>query len=802
MTLYNDTKYGCRQLCNHPAFTCTVVVILSLGIGANTAIFSIINAVLLKPLPFEKPDRLVMIWQTNLDEGNMRFPVSYPNIEDWRKECHAFEDIAALCPCSKTFYGQEDPIEIDGVCASANLFRLLRINPLLGRTFAVEEEQNGIKNRVVLSYAFWRQHCKADPNVVGTSIRLGEESYTIIGVLPDIRFPGKYLGRAQIWTLITEEANLFWQRGAHCFLTIARLKPEVSLNAAQAQVGTIAASLAEIHEPNRDMGARVTFLHADLVRNVDSTLWILFGAVGLVLLIACINTANLLLIRSNARTQEFAIRAALGAGKGCLIRQALVESLLLTLTSSVVALIVAHGSISFFKTLVPRDLPRMQEVALSGSVLVFTLLVACFTGVVVGLVPMIGHSIVRSYETLKGSLRCTTGTYRSRIRHILVIGEIAVSMVLLVGSGLLLHSFWDLIHVDTGFQSDQVLTWHIALPASTDDKQATFARLIERTQALPGIHALGASTDLPFVGSTGVGVKRMGGPASVRGKWLPTRYNAITPSYFSAMGIALRRGRLFTDLDTAGKTGSLIINETMAQRYFPGEDAIGQRIECGLWMDSNNPENYEIVGIVEDTKQVGYDREIKPEIFVPYTQQTWNSMTFAARVQGSSLAFINLVRAAVRDVGRNILVDQFKTMTQWQAESVADRRFVMILITLFASLALCLTIAGVYGVIAYAVGQRIHEIGIRMALGADRGNVITLILKNGVKIALVGVGIGVLAAMLFCRYLKAMLFAITPTDPVTYILVAILLLGVALLACYIPARRAAKIDPMEALRYE
>jgi putative ABC transport system permease protein len=801
-TLWQDMRYGFRMLVKNPGFTTMAVLTLALGIGANTAIFSIINAVLLKPLPFDEPDRLVMIWQTDLDEGNMRFPVSYPNIEDWRRECRAFEDIAAFCPRSKTFYGQEYPVDIDGVCASANLFHLLRINPLLGRLFTAEEEQSGIKNRVVLSYAFWRQHCQTDPNIVGTSIRLGEGSYTIIGVLPDICFPGEYLGRAQIWTLITEEANYLWQRGAHCFQTIARLMPGVSLNAAQSQVATIAARLAEVHENNQDMGARVTSLHSDLVRDVCSALLILFGAVGMVLLIACMNTANLLLIRANVRTREFAIRAALGAGRGRLIRQALVESLLLTLISSVAALIVAHGGIAFFKTFVPGDLPRIQEVALNGPVIAFTLLIACVTGVVVGLIPAIGHSVLNAYEALKGSSSSTTETYRSRMRNILVTDEIAVSMVLLVGAALLLHSFWDLTHVDTGFQSDQVLTWHAALPGTTQNKQAVFAQLLERTQAIPGVRTLGATTNLPFAGSTGVGVKRIGGPASLLNEWLPTRYNAITPDYFKAMRITLRKGRLFTNLDTAGKTGSLIINETMARLYFPGEDPIGQRIHCGLLKDENDPKNYEIVGIVSDTKQLGYDREIKPEIFVPYTQQTWNSMTFAARVQGNPLAFVNHVRAASRQIDRNILIDQFKTMTQWQAESVAGRRFVMILITLFTALALCLTIVGVYGVIAYAVAQRIREIGVRIALGALRGQILRFILRQTGISLFVALALGLTLSTALSLILRSLVYDISPLNPLSLLLGLGIIGGTACLACLLPAIRAIRVDPMEALRYE
>lgn len=802
-TLINDIKYSIRQLTNSPGFNLTVVAILTLGIGANAAIFSVIHAVLLKPLPFKEPEYLVKIWQTNVESDDLRFPVAYPNIEDWRRECPAFTGIAALYPNTKTIKIGSLLVDIDSACVSANLCNLLGIRPILGRSFSTEEENQRLNDRVLLTQDFWQKHCHANPDIIGKTIPLDETSYTVIGVLPDIPFPHEILGKAQVWTLITEQADDFTERGVHTFQTVARLNPDISLEAAQVQLDTVAARSAQEYGPNRKMGARVVSLHQDLVRNVQGALWVLLGAVGLVFLIAGTNTSNLMLIRASIRTQEFAIRTALGASRVRLVGQALVESLILSLISCLAALLVAHIAIDVFKAVAPANIPRLEEVAIRGPVIAFALVLGCATTIIVGLMPMLGPSVSKAYETLKSSSRGMIDRRHNRLRTSLVTGQIAVSMVLLVGSALLLRSFWDLIHVDPGYKSDGVLTWQMVLPGTTQKVQGKIRQLIEDTQALPGVHHTGATLNLPLFGEpTGACIKRQTGPVSLRDKGLSVVYTAVTPGYFTSMGIALLRGRLLTEQDTLDKTGSIIINESLARKYFPGEDPLGQLVKTTLSINQDNPENYRIVGIVADTRQVGFDQPSLPEIFIPYTQQTSNYMVFTARVQGNPLTYINAILNVAGKVDRNILVYEFKAMKQWQAESVADRRFVMILISLFAAMALGLTILGVYGVIAYAAAQRTHEMGIRIALGADKTNITALILKNGIRIAIVGITVGTVAALLICRFLQAMLFSVTATDPLTYVGVAILLLGAALLACYIPARRAAKIDPMEALRYE
>lgn len=801
-----DIKHGFRMLWRNPGFSVLVVLVLALGIGANSAIFSVVNAVLLEPLPFDEPESLVTIWQTDLEEGNMRFRVSYPNVEDWRKECSAFEGIAALCFRSKTFHGQEYPIEIDGVCASANLFSLLRIQPLLGRAFSEQEERDRITDRVILGHDFWRQHYQSNPDIVGTSIRLGDRSYTVIGVLPDIQFPGEDLGRIQIWTLISEESYMMSQRAAHGFQTLARLKPGVSLKAAQAQLDAVASHLAEVHEDNEGMGAHVTTLHSDLIRDVHVALWVLFGAVGLVLLGACANVANLLTIRASVRTREFALRAALGAGRWRLIRQTLIESLVLSLIGGAMGLLLADWGIGAIRVIVPGELPRIDDIGLDGRVVAFTIVIAVVTGILFGLAPALQGSARRTYETLKKSARSTAGTHRNSLRNALVVGEVATAMVLLIGAALLIRSFLGLIHVDTGFQSEQVLTWQVGLsgPAfgENEAKRSFYRQFVQHLQATPGIRAVGATTTLPFADNMGVGIKRLTGPERMRQDYLPTRYNSITPGYFQAMGIPLRQGRLFSEIEMESKRGAVIINETMARLHFEGEDPIGQRINPGLRIGKDNPDSYEIVGIVGDTRQRGFDVETKAEIFLPFSQQTWGTMTFAARVAGDPMAMVAPIRAAASQLNREILVDRFKMMSQWTAESVAKRRFVMTLIALFAGLTFGLTIVGIYGVMAYVTTQRTHEIGVRMALGAGTHNVISMILRSGAKLVLAGVCLGTAGAILLCRYLRSMLFEITATDPTSYGIAAVLLIAVSLLACYLPARRASKIDPMEALRHE
>lgn len=804
----SDIKFGIRQLRKSPGFTVVVVITLALGIGANTSIFSVVNAVLFRPLPFREPDRLVMVWQTDQSEGNQRQKTSYPNVKDWRGNNEVFEDIAVFHKGDRILTDAQGTRRIPGGVVSSSFFSVLGVKPQLGRTFTVEEDRPGSAHVAMLSHELWQREFGGDSEVIDNTIQLDRRSYKVVGVLPPgFRFPGDVLGQAQIWTPISGDSWAFEQRGCVMLYTMARLKPDVSLQHAQVQMETIGSRLASAYEENEQTGILVSPLHGDLVRDVSLALWLLLGAVGFVLLIACTNAANLLMIRATAREKEFAVRAALGAGRIRLIRQILVESLLLSLIGGAIALILAYWAVDLIKLFVPPDLPRLDRIGLDGHAIIFTILISAINGILFGLAPALRSSIKKVMVPLKQGTTRATGLQHNKLQRLFVVGEVAVAMMLLVGAGLLLRSFMTLIHVETGFQPERVLTWKLELSDSRypekSDKQALYKRIEARLQALPGVQSIGATTSLPF-GSKymNVGIQRPDSPKYDPKDYLKARYGSVTSDYFQTMGISVLRGRVFTENDTVSGPGVAIISETMARMYWPDKDPLGSEFTCGLKFASDDPNVYRVVGIVEDVKQRGFDTEVIPEYYVPFTQQTFGSMTFAVRSHQDSKMMMAAVRTLITEVDTGLIIDNVKTMKQWQSESVAQRRFVMTLVVFFAGLALCLTVVGVYAVMAYSTTQRTQEIGIRLALGAQNTDVIAMVLKNGMKLTLVGAGLGIVGALVLSRFLRSMLFEVTSTDPVTYIGVFLLLLGVSTMACYIPARRATKINPINALRCE
>jgi putative ABC transport system permease protein len=685
---------------------------------------------------------------------------------------------------------------------------VLGVKPQLGRIFRAEEDRPGSAHVAILSHELWQRQFGSDPEVIDSAIQLDRRSYTVVGILPPaFRFPGEVLGQAQIWTPVSGDSWAFENRGCVLLYTVARLKPYVSLQQAQIQMEAIGSRLASAYEENEQMSILVSPLHGDLVREVSLALWLLLAAVGFVLLIACTNAANLLMIRATAREKEFAIRAALGAGRIRLVRQILMESLLLSLISGAMALLLAHWAVGLIKMLVPPDLPRLDRIGLDGHVVLFTVLTSVITGILFGLAPALHSSMRKVMIPLKQGTTHLTGLQLNELHRLFVVGEVAIAMILLVGAGLLLRSFMTLIHVDTGFQSERVLTCQLELSGSRypekPDKQVLYKRIETQLRALPGVQSVGATTTLPFgSGYTNVGIQRPDSPNYEPKEYLQARYGSVTPAYFRTMGISLLRGRVFTENDTVSERGAAVISETMARTYWPDKDPLGSEFTCGLSFAPDDPNVYHVVGIVEDVKQRGFDAEVIPEYYVPFTQQTFQGMTFALRTHQNPKTMIAAVRSLIKEIDAELLIENVKTMKQWQSESVAQRRFVMTLVVLFAGLALCLTIVGVYAVMAYSTTQRTQEIGVRLALGAQNTDVIAMVLKKGMRLTLVGAGLGIVGAFVLSRFLRSMLFEVTPTDPLTYIGIASLLLGISALACYIPARRAAKIDPMEALRYE
>jgi putative ABC transport system permease protein len=811
-TLFKDIRYGARGLLKRPAFTLVVVITLALGIGANTAIFSIINAVLLRPLPFTESERLVVPWGSK-DDRLEASVLSYLDFVDWRAQTKTLEYLAAYQRSGGLLrLGDGEPELITGVSADADLFPLLRVQPALGRAFTRANDQAGAAPVIVLGNNLWQRRFNSDPSIIGQQITLGSTSATVIGVMPaDFRFPVQVKQTDFLRPLAQVLGEGTKRRSSYQLPAVARLKPGATTEQAAAEMRIIAQGI-EQQNPDEGfrLGANLVTLQDAIVGNVRTSLLVLLGAVGLVLLIACANVANLMLARAATRHREMAVRTALGASRWRVARQLLTESLLLASVGGAVGLLLGVWGVALLVSANTVNIPRLRDVGLDPTVLAFTAGVSLLTGVLFGLAPAFSSSRVGMNEALKESGRGGgDGRNRQRFRSLLVIGEVALSLVLLIGAGLLIKSFSRLREVNPGFNPQNVVTTTLSLarakyPESERQRQA-FDEVIKRMRSLPGVESAALIYPMPFSGSRTANTFLIEGRPPARPEDKPSAdYRLISSDYFKTMGVPVRRGRSFTDQDAANTPWITVVNESFARRYFGGADALGQhiRIERGETDTASQPSR-EIVGVVGDVRHEGLDTESGPEIYVPYQQAPEARMDLVVRTKVSDLSGIAAsMREGIRQIDKEQYVPPVQPLSELIAGSLSRRRFDALLTGLFAGVALLLAAVGIFGVTSYAVTQRTREIGVRMALGAQRRDVLKLVLGQGSRIIICGIGAGLVAAFALTRVLAVMLYGVKPTDPLTFIVVSAGLTVIALLACYLPARRATKVDPLVALRYE
>jgi putative ABC transport system permease protein len=809
-TLIQDLRYGARTLMKNPGFAAVAALTLALGIGANTAIFSVVNAVLLRPLQYSDPDRLVQVWQNFPQSGANQVTVSAPEFLDYKDQNRVFERMAAFRPQGFTLTGGAEPELIIGGRVSADLFPLLGVTPALGRALLPEEDQPGSQRAVILSHGLWQRRFGSDMTLIGKSLTLDGESFTVVGVMPPgFQFPPQ--AQNELWANVPFDANDLTRRGWRPLGVIARLKSGVNLDQANAELRAIAGRFP-VSGPVPS--AYAVSLQEQVVGRVRRALLVMFGAVSFVLLIACANVANLLLSQAAARQREMAIRAAVGASRSRLIRQSFVESLPLALLGGGAGLLLAVGIVKLLVSASPDNLPRAHEIGVDLRTLGFTLSVSLLTGVVSSLAPALQFSKLGLNESLKEGGRGTSVSFRRfSLRSVLLVSEVALSLTLLIGAGLMINSFTRLLQVDPGFDPRGVQTMQIALPqskyAEIQQRAFFFEQALERIRRLPGVQSAGMTSALPLTFNPDFGFTIEGRTPSAPGDTPQTRWRAISHDYLRTMGIALRRGRYFTGQDHENAPGVALINETMARRFWPDEDPLGKRIKLGgpqrpyPWM--------EIVGIVGGVKHDGLDAPVGPEMYMPYAQTPFSQMPaglrfppmfLAARSGLDHASLAAAMRAEIKALDKDLPVINIRTLDQLLADSISQHRFYLTLLAFFAAVALILAAVGLYGVVSYTVRQRTHEIGVRMAFGARAVDVLRLIIRYAMKLTLIGALIGLAGALALTRLMKTLLFEVSATDPLTFAGVSALLAAVALLACYVPARRATKVDPLVALRVE
>jgi putative ABC transport system permease protein len=802
-TIIDDLRLSLRLFWRAPGLALLAIVALAIGIGANTSIFSVVNGVLLRPLPYSQPERLAMIYAS--------FPstkeawVSYPDFLHWRAENHSFTDIAASGGnWAFNLSGSDGPEHVRGVYVSAGLFRLLGVEPFLGRSFLPEEDRPGAGATAMLSYGLWQRKFGADPNALGKQLTLNGRDYTVIGILPS-NF--RFLYETDLYLPLAPAASDVRMRG------VARLKPGVTLAGAQADMSALASNLAREDPENTGREFTVVPMHDYLVRNIRPTLLLLLGAVGFVLITACANVANLLLARSTSRRREFAVRTALGADRKRILRQLLTESVILGIAAGALGLLLAYSGTRLMLAAVPYDLPHTQQVSIDGYVLLFTLAVSVLTGIVFGLAPAFHGSNVNPQEFLKDGAR-TSSSGRRRAEGAFVAVQIALAVVLLAGAGLMMQSIWRLWQVDPGFDPSHVLTSEIALSptvaGSASRVRTAYRETLERVAATPGVQSAAISASpIPLDGSISQANVWVGaGPQPSPDRMSLALFFVTTPGYLRVMGIPLLKGRFFTERDTPASPPVVVIDDIMARHLFPNQDAIGKEINLGTPLGLTR-----IVGVVGHVKHWGLDSddkaEVRNEVYFPFDQlpdqymrEETAGLYLLIRTANDPLSVVPSVRQAVAGPANDQPIFDVRIMEQIVSGSLAERRFTMLLLIVFASTALVLAAIGVYGVMAYAVSRRIRELGVRVVLGARRGDVLKLVLREGMVLAAIGLAVGLAGALGLTRLLATMLYGVRPADPATLCVVSLTLLGVAFLASYLPARRATRVDPMVALRHE
>jgi putative ABC transport system permease protein len=819
-SLLQDLRYGARTMLRSPGFTVTAVLALALGIGANTAIFSVVNAVLLRPLPYDRPDRLMQIWHTPPQKsfpGIPIFTVSPANFLDWQKQNHSFEGMTAYGFGRYTITGSGHPETLHVVAATNGLLSILHAQPLLGRGFLDGEYEAGHEHEVLLSYGLWRSYFAGNPDVVGKNIQLNAQTFTVVGVMgPGFDFPisSDPDSRAQMWKPLAWSDQERAVRDNRNYGVIARLKEGVALKQAQAELDAISNRLAQNY-PNDDKGwgAIAIPMRDDLVSDVRPALLILLGAVALVLLIACANVANLMLARALSRRKEAAVRTALGATRRRLWQQALSETLLLAVAGGTLGLLFAHYGVILIVKFLAQRLPRANEIALDGWVLAFTLGISLLTGLAAGLLPALRVAKADLNEALKQGLgRTSVDSGGSRTRNMLVVSEVALSLMLLIGAGLLIRSLWVLQHVNPGFDPSHVVTMAVSVPPGkfTEPQQQIgyFSRVLERVRTLPGVQSAGLIDSLPLSGDgSHQPISVEGRPPAPMAELPEVDVRLISPGYMSALHIPLLSGRDVDDSDVAGRPGAVLISESMAKSFWPNEDAIGKHLTLYFFPDVPRA----VVGVVADVKMTAMNEtQPVPTLYFPLAQlspvrgATWRSipMSVAVRTNAAALSVLPAITTAVRETDGDVPLLNIRTMDDSVSASLSPERFTMLLLGAFAGLALLLAVVGIYSVMSYSVSRRTNEIGIRVALGASRGDVLLLIARQAMLLAMIGSAIGIAGALALSRLMASQLYGVRPTDPMTFVTVAALLMFVSLAASYLPARRAMRIEPMAALRYE